>query len=153
MQPQIISKPAFTVVGMQVHTTPVNPEIPQLWDRFAPRMDEVANLAEAHVSYGLMGNYAEDMASFDYMAGVSVTSVGSLPEGMTSWEVPACTYAVFDATIPTMGEVFGQIYNRWLATSSYHQSAPFAFEYYGEDFNPHDPNSQMSIYIPVEAKA
>lgn len=150
MQPQIINKPAFTVVGMQIRTTPMNPEIPHLWDHFGPRIDEVANIAEAYVSYGLMGNYAENMASFDYMAGVSVTSVGALPAGMTTWDVPAYTYAVFDATIPTMGEVFDYIYNSWLAASGYHQTVSLTFERYGEDFNPHDPNSAVNIYIPVE---
>lgn len=152
MQPQIISKPAFTVVGMQIRTTPMNPEIPQLWDRYAPRIDEVQGIAETHVSYGLMGNYDQNMSSFDYMAGVSVTSVAVLPAGMTTWDVPASTYAVFEATIPTLGEVFGQIYNSWLATSGYQQSTDFTFEYYGKDFNPHDPNSKVSIYIPVEQK-
>lgn len=152
MQPQIVSKPAFTVVGMQIRTTPMNPEIPQLWDRFAPRIDEVAGIAEPHVSYGLMGHYDEKMG-FDYMAGVAAQQTDNLPAGMTTWEVPAYTYAVFEATLPTLGEVFGHIYNSWLADSDYRASTDVNFEQYGENFNPHDPNSKMSVYIPVEKKA
>jgi len=152
MQPQFISKPAFTVVGMQIRTTPMNPEIPQLWDRFAPRIEEVEGIVEPHVSYGLMGRYDEKMG-FDYMAGVAAEQTSVLPAGMTTWEIPAHTYAVFEATLPTLGEVFGHIYNNWLADSGYRPSTDVCFECYGESFNPQDPNSKMSVYIPVQTKA
>ncbi len=152
MQPQFVTKPAFTVVGMQIRTRPMAPEIPALWGQFAPRIAEVQQMAEPDVSYGLMGRYDENMSSFDYMAGVSAKSVGALPPGMITWEVPALTYAVFDTPLSTVGATFGYIYNQWLATSGYQQTVPFTFERYGETFNPEDPNSTMSIYIPVEKK-
>jgi hypothetical protein len=38
MQPKIVTKPAFTVVGLRIHTKPMTQEIPQLWDQFVPRM-------------------------------------------------------------------------------------------------------------------
>lgn len=150
MQPQIISKPAFTVVGMKISTKPMSPEIPQLWERFAQRIDEVQETSEPHVSYGLMGKFDENM---DYMAGVAADRTDDLPAGMTTWEVPAYTYAVFEATLPTLSEVFGQIYNQWIPASGYQPKMDVCFERYGEDFNPHDPNSKVSIYIPVEKKA
>jgi hypothetical protein len=62
-------------------------------------------------------------------------------------------YAVFDATIPTLDEVIGRIYNSWLATSDYQPATGFNFERYGETFDPHDPNSTVNIYIPAEKKA
>lgn len=152
MRPQFVTKPAFTVIGLKIRTTPMSPEIPQLWGEFAPRIDEVQHTTEPNVSYGLMGHYDQVVGTFDYMAGVSVEQVANLPAGMAAWDVPASTYAVFDATLSTIGAVFGHIYNSWLATSDYQQTTDLNFERYGETFNPDDPNSTMSIYVPVQKK-
>jgi AraC family transcriptional regulator len=72
---------------------------------------------------------------------------------MTQWAVPANTYAVFEATLPSLGQTFGQIYQTWLPASGYQPAAGPTFERYGEAFNPEDPTSTLSIYIPVEKKA
>lgn len=153
MQPRFVTKPAFTVIGMQIRTRPMTPEIPALWAQFAPRIDEVPSIAEPHVSYGLMGHYDQAAGTFDYMAGVSAEQTDDLPAGMTTWRVPAYTYAVFDTTLATIGDVFGQIYGSWLPSSGYQQATDTNFERYGESFNPENPNSPMSIYIPVEKKS
>jgi AraC family transcriptional regulator len=153
MQSQFVTKPAFTVVGMLIHTKPMTPEIPNLWQQFVPRMDEVQHLAEPGVSYGLMDHFDQEIGELDYMAGNAVEKVVDLPAGMTRWNVPANTYAVFEATLPTIGDTFGYIYNTWLPTSGYQQAAGPYFERYGETFNPDDPTSKLSIYIPVEKKA
>jgi AraC family transcriptional regulator len=153
MQPRFVTKPAFTVVGMRIHTKPMTQEIPELWQQFGPRMDEVAPAAEPGVSYGLMDNLDMERGELDYMAGSPVNKVEKLPTGMTQWEVPANTYAVFEATLPTLGQTFGYIYNTWLPTSGYQQVPGPYFERYGETFNPDDPAAKLSIYIPVEKKA
>ncbi len=153
MQPQFVTKPAFTVVGMCIHTQPKAAEIPNLWQQFGPRIDQVPHLAEPHVSYGLMDHFNQEMSALDYMAGVAVAPASDLPAGMTRWDVPANTYAVFETTIPTIGETFDSIYSTWLPTSGYQQAAGPYFERYGETFNPDDSTSKLSIYIPVEKKA
>ncbi len=150
MQPQLITKPAFTVVGLRLHTKPQSPEIPALWDRFVPRMEEIRHGAEPHASYGIMTHNTE-MTELTYMAGNAVTQVDELPAGMSRWDIPANTYAVFEATLTTIGQVFGYIHNTWLPTADYQQvDAPY-FERYGEDFSPDHP--VLSIYIPVAKKA
>ena len=151
MEPQFVTKPAFTVVGLLIHTRPMTPEIPNLWQQFDLRMDEVPHLAEPGVSYGLM-LMDHDLGKLDYMAGEEVTQVGDLPAGMTSWDIPANIYAVFETTLTTIGDTFGYIYDTWLLTSGYqHAPAPY-FERYSETFNPDDPESKIEIYIPVEKK-
>jgi AraC family transcriptional regulator len=150
MQPQIITKPAFTVVGLRIRTQPKTPEIPALWDQFGPRIDEIADGAEPYVSYGLM-EHNQDMTVLDYMAGNAVTQVVELPAGMSRWDVPANTYAVFPATLATIGQTFDHIFNTWLPASGYQPTAGPYFERYGEDFSMDNP--LLSIYIPVEKKA
>lgn len=147
LEPKFVSKPAFTVVGMLLRATPMTPEIPQLWDRFVPRMGEIRHLAEPNASYGLIDNYDEQTNQFDYMAGCAVVEVEALPAGMTRWDVPAATYAVFATTLPALGQTMNAIYNTWFPASGYHQAAGPYFEYYDEEFSPESPT--LSIYIPV----
>lgn len=151
MQPQLMTKPAFTVVGLLIRTKPMTQEIPELWARFVPRLDEIQQVAEPHVSYGVMAHFDQEMSELDYMAGNAVERVVDLPAGMSRWDIPANTYAVFETTLATIGETFGYIYGTWLPTSGYqHAAAPY-FERYGETFSPDNP--ALSIYIPVEKKA
>jgi len=153
MEPQIVTKPAFTVVGMLLRTTPMTPEIPALWSRFAPRMDSIAHPAEPGVSYGVMDHYDVETSQFDYMAGCAVEQVNALPEDMNRWDVPANTYAIFETTIPSLGQTMDTIYNSWLPASGYrHATGPY-FERYGETFTPDDPTSTLLIYIPIEKSA
>lgn len=151
MQPQVVTKPAFTVVGLCIHTLAKAAEIPLLWDQFVPRMDEVQHLAEPHVSYGLMDHFNQEIGELDYMAGNAVEQVIDLPAGMARWDVPANTYAVFETTLATIGQTFDYIFGVWLLTSGYQQTAGPYFERYGENFSPDNP--VLSIYIPVEKKA
>jgi AraC family transcriptional regulator len=150
MKPQLVAKPAFTVVGLLLHTTALSPDIPALWDKFVPRIAEIQRLSEPHVSYGLMESF-DQMTRLDYMAGVSVETVGELPEGMSRWDVPANTYAVFETTLSQIGEAFGELYNTWLPSSGYQQVGAPYFERYGAAFNPENP--VLEIYIPVNKKS
>lgn len=162
MQAQIVTKPAFTVVGLLLHTKPMTPEIPQLWQQFGPRMNELEYLVAPdapesstvhHVAYGLMGHYDQRSGMFDYMAGEAVSKVDKLPPGMSRWDVPANTYAVFESTLPTIGETMHDIYSTWLPGSDYQPVGGPDFEYYDVTFEPDDPNSKLSIYIAVAKKA
>ena len=149
MQPQIVNKPAFTVVGLLINTKPRSPEIPELWPQFGSRMGEIQHVAEPGVSYGLMRNFDHEAGKFDYMAGMAVENVVQVPAGMVRWDVPANIYAVFETTLPDIFQTFDHIYQTWLPTSGYQQAAGPEFERYGESFNPEDPASRFSIYIPV----
>lgn len=150
MEPQFVTKPAFTIVGMLLRATPMTPEIPKLWDRFVPRIDEIAHVAEPQTSYGVMDHFDEATSQFDYLAGCSVTAVDTLPAGMQQWDVPANTYAVFTTTLSTLGQVMGHIYNMWLPTSGYRHAAGPYFERYDEHFSSENPTATFDIYIPVE---
>ncbi|MCB0174554.1 MAG: AraC family transcriptional regulator [Anaerolineae bacterium] len=152
MQPQFITKPAFTVVGLRIQAEPMSPEIPNLWQQFGPRMNEVPHQVEPHVSYGVM-SFDPQSGALDYMAGSPVEKVADLPTGMTPWDVPANTYAVFEATLPTLTQVFDHIHSTWLPTSIYQRATGPFFEFYSDTFNPNDPTSPVLIYIPVKKKA
>ena len=133
------------MVGLLIHTVPMSPDIPPLWDQLVPRMGELPPTPEPRVSYGLM-RYDPATNALDYMAG-NPAEPGAVPAGMRRWDVPENTYAVFETTLAEIGRTFDFVYNTWLPGSGYrHAAAPY-FERYGENFSPDNPG--LSIYIPV----
>ncbi len=89
---------------------------------------------------------------FDYLAGVEVEAGQAAPEGMVAWRIPAQTYAVFETTLPQIGPTFEYIYGPWIAGSDFERADGPEFELYDEAFNPQDPASKMTIWIPVQEK-
>jgi AraC family transcriptional regulator len=146
MEPKIVTKSAFTVVGMSYHGKNENNEIPQLWQEFGPRMGEIEHIVNC---CGVCGKVEEDGA-FQYVAGFEVSSVGDIPKGMVSWKVPEQKYAVFTCTLPTIHQAFGHAHETWLPQSGYRRGAGPELELYDEDFDPNVKDSKMYIYIPIE---
>lgn len=150
MEPQIVTKPAFTVVGLQMRVMPGMGNFSQLWERFGPRMMEIA-YPKPGAAYGIMDNYDETTGEWDYTAAVEVIQANGVPEGMVHVTIPAQTYAVFTAKLPTIGETYKEIYERWLPQSGYQHAPAPEFEYYEAQFDPSNPNSVMAIYVPITA--
>ena len=149
MEPKIVHLPAFTVVGMKYRGKNDQNQIPQLWGQFVPRMGEIQHKAGEDATYGVMYDFDEATGAFDYVASLKVTQAADLPAGMVGVEVPAAQYAVFECTIPTIGPTYQQI-QAWIAQSEYENAGTPDFECYGPGFDPQDPSSVMSIYMPIK---
>ena len=149
-EPPLVHRDAFLIVGMRITTQPMASDIPALWQAFVPQIGEIKNVAEPRVSYGLMDNFDRVGGSLEYMAGISISCLENLPGGMTMMEIPSNTYAVFEAALPRIGEVFGHIFNTWLPTSGFDQADAPYFERYGEEFDPADPAAVVEIFIPIK---
>ena len=149
MVPKIVHLPAFTVVGMKYRGKNEKNEIPQLWSRWVPRIPEIQHRTTDLATYGVMDNYDEATGEFDYVASLTVERAAALPAGMVAVEVPAAQYAVLDCTLPTIGAAYEQI-RAWVEQSEYERAPTPDFEYYGPGFNPEDPNSVMSLYLPIK---
>jgi predicted transcriptional regulator YdeE len=150
MQPKIVTKPAFIVAGMLYRGRNEKGEIPQLWQAFGPRMGELVHAAGEPIAYGVMDHFDEVSGEFDYLAGIKVGEGGDLPDGMVSWQIPAQTYAVVSTTLPTIRDVFDELYNAWLPASGYRRAPGPEFELYDERFNAAEPHSELDLYIPIE---
>lgn len=153
MEPKIITKKAFTVVGKKVISKNQNGEIPQLWDQMGPRWQEIGHVQNPEKYYGICEPTNDD-GTFLYLAGQQVAQKDEIPAEMETFEVPAQTYAVFRCTIPTIGEIYEYAFKTWLPQSNYeHVPAP-DFELYDEDFCPENSQTDpVYIYIPVKKKA
>ena len=144
-----LERPAITVVGFAIRTRPMSPDIPVLWPKFVARIDEIENLSEPRVSYGVMRHGSGDMEDLHYMAAVAVSNASRIPPGMESLAIPAGTYASFRYPLSGLARGFGEIFGRLLPSSGYVQAPGPYFERYDEAFDPGNPNSEVEIQIPV----
>jgi AraC family transcriptional regulator len=149
---EVIERPAITVVGMNIRTRNMSPEIPALWPKFVARIDEIGNPAEPRVSYGVMRAPA-GMQALDYMAAVSVKPGGRVPDGMEALTIPAGTYTACRYPLAELGKGFGEIFNRLLPQSEYVQVTGPWFERYDEAFDARDPRSLVEICLPLRSRA
>jgi AraC family transcriptional regulator len=148
MEPKIVTKPAFTVVGMLYHGKNEDNEIARMWSEFIPRVKEIEHMGLQN-SYGVCGQ-PEENGAFKYVAGFEVDSVVGIPEGMVSWDVPAQKYAVFPCTLPTIHEIYQYAFQTWLPQSDYQAGDGPDFELYDESFDSQVEGSVLYIYIPIK---
>jgi AraC family transcriptional regulator len=154
MEPKIEPRAAFHVIGLPGQVTPAqSTRIPEIWSRFAPRMHEVPKRVGQR-SYGVCLENAGDDAEtgcFTYVAGVEVSQIEHVPDGMIAVTVPANTYAVFThrGHVSQIKDTFGRALGQWLPAASYlHVAAPH-FEQYDERFNPQTSSGEVDLYSPV----
>ena len=152
MEPKIVSREAFQVVGMKYRGKNENREIPQLWRDYGARWKEIQDVVNPEIAYGVMDNYDEASGEFDYIASMEVGQVKDIPEGMVSVELPEQTYAVFPCTLATIRESYDAALKKWLPESDYKHSGGPEFELYDENFDPQDLESEFYYYMPIKKK-
>jgi AraC family transcriptional regulator len=155
MEPRIVQKPAFLVVGMAGRFTPATTSrIPELWERFArTHMLTIRHRVGVHtLGICIDADPATiEQAGFTYLAAVEVARVETLPDELTSVTIPANTYAVLTHTghISRLPDTVKQIWGQWLPASPYrHVPAP-DFEWYDERWSPETGNGEIDVYVPI----
>lgn len=145
MKPELVTKSAFTIVGMRYFGNNQDKGIPKLWDQFLPRANEIAG--RSAIAYGVCGEVDEN-GRFHYMAGFATDHHAELPDGMEKWELSEQTYAVFPCTLDNISETYKHIFETWLPQSGHKLAGAPDFEFYPADFDPRT-NKSMAIYMPV----
>ena len=101
-------------------------------------------LTEPGVAYGVM-QLDRSSGVLRYMAG---EPSGAEPlEGMTVWPVAPGEYAVFEATLENVSQVFAEIYGTWLPNSGFERGEGPDLERYGREFGL--DNSRFEVLIPI----
>lgn len=154
MEPRIVERTSFHVVGMADRFTPAtNTRIPILWERFVPRMDAIPHRRGA-TTLGVCVEAGADTCGeggFTYVAGVEVDRLDAVPEGMIALTIPENRYAVFTHSghVSRINDTVRQIWGAWLPTSPYrHVPAP-DFELYDERWNPATGDGEIDIWVPI----
>ncbi len=163
MNYRIEEKEAFHIIGIkkrvQIVFNGVNPEIAEMWqslnEETITKLKELSNVkplgiisASINFSEGRM----EEKGGLDHYIGVATTK--ECPDNLTQLEVPASTWAVFEAVGPfpdTLQNVWGRIYSEWFPSSSYEQAkGPEIL--WNEHKDVTSPNFRSEIWIPVIKK-
>jgi AraC family transcriptional regulator len=151
MEPQIKTVPSFSVVGMDYKgRTPW--KIPQLWRTFGPRIEEIVNVVNPTVSYGLTSTYQEKKG-FTYIACVQVSRIEQVPQGMTSFTVPEQLYVVFPCNLAKFRKIYYGVRKQWAPENGYELTLGPEFERYDDSYNPRNRNSEFEMYLPVRKAA
>lgn len=134
MEVELVMEPARRVVGMVVRTAD-HQDIPAMWDRFVPRMGDVAIEGEC---FGV-ARWTENLpdGQFAYLAGFE--SSGEAPDGMEVWDLPSAEYArVRVDRLDEIRPTIDRFHAEWLSTSGFKRSSAPYLEHYPEAF-PQDP--------------
>jgi predicted transcriptional regulator YdeE/DNA-binding transcriptional MerR regulator len=156
MEPEIITKPGFTLVGLRYFGKNQHMEITQLWERFNQRVRELGGIenetGDAAIGLCITPEDEPIGGGFEYVAGFPVTKAENVPQDFVVRQVPEFTYAVFGhrGDLPSLGKKYKYIYETWLPQSGYKLAAKLDFEYYDEDFKNFTADSVFYIYVPIE---
>ena len=170
MEPKILNKDAFKIVGYKFDTTLRNNahsrDIPAFWEKCDIEGKEAKLYATQnpprHGEYGICINTNIETDEFSYVLGVEVAAFEHALEEMYKLEVPAATYAVF--TTPAVADedfvesikgTWKYILEEWFPSSGYEiDSTKLDFEFYDEHCHPWEYEKlSMNIYIPIIKKA
>lgn len=160
---RIENKEAFCIVGIKkrvhIQFQGVNKEIASMYESLTPelihKLKGLSNVepsglisASASFSEGRM----EENGELDHYIGAATTK--GAPEGLMQLEVPASTWAVFQAVGPfpsALQEVWGRIYSEWFPSSDYELSeGPEIL--WNENNDVASPRFKSEIWIPIKKR-
>lgn len=149
MKPKIVHKDEFKVVGIPYYGDNSNGEIPQIWGVFFKRINEIKNIVDPEISYGVCDPEVSEDGKFHYTVCVEVSSFEDVPEGMVTKTIPGGRYAVFtyNGPIEKISEFYRSIYKEWMPNLEYEVEFRPDFEYYDKRFC---EKGELDIYVPIK---
>jgi len=151
IEPKIVEKKAFRVMGIMVYGNPLTINYDEVWRQFmSSYYDRIARRSTDKAYYNVYFNTDEDNA-VELIAGMSVKRSWPVPKGLATREIPAARYAMFGCLINVIELTYGYIHNKWFPASKYEwdKSKP-DFEYFSPGFSV--GNIPVLIYIPIREK-
>ena len=151
MEPRIIYKPAFTIVGLFQDGKSAIHKADRLWEELGARFAEIPHV-DPDVGFGV---HIQPRDGHRYLAGFAVGGAGPVPKGMAEFHLDDHAYAVFVHTgrMERLEQTIQNIFADWLPKSGYCSDGDFYFEYYDDHFAPHSDDSTMFLFIPIKQAA
>ncbi|OAJ75587.1 AraC family transcriptional regulator [Brevibacillus sp. SKDU10] len=163
MNYRIEEKEAFRIVGIKKRVpiifNGVNPEIASMWGNLdgetinkLKKLSNVEPMGLLSASTNFSEGRMEEKGELDHYIGVATTK--ACPDNLTQLEVPALSWAVFEAIGPfpdTLQDVWGRIYSEWFPSSNYEQiEGPEIL--WNENKDVTSPTFKSEIWIPILKK-
>jgi len=155
MIPRIVQRSEAKIIGLSVRTSnqaETNPslaKIPSLWNVFHQQKTAIPNRKKGQFSLGVYGEYENDQSGeYSLVAGVEVSSLEHVPQGMVARIVPPGKYLVFSAN----GSHPKAIADTWTNIWKYFASGPSHRRAYTVDFEVYDESrpDAVEIYVAIQ---
>jgi predicted transcriptional regulator YdeE len=152
MDPKIVARDAFKVMGVIRHFDSAAADLTELWEKdFMAFHDQIKSLSTSEGYYSVYLG-ADHVKPMDILAGMAIRDATGAPAGVQVREVDAATYAVFECLFQEICSTYGYIWDEWLQTSAYEQDmSKLGFDYYPPATT--DGSSPMEIWLPVKEKS
>ncbi len=157
MEPKIVVKKEFTLVGVAGKTSKSNNRIGDIWQRFFTVLPSIPQQLNTKVNFGV-GEYINpaeftDDTDFTYFAGVEVEPSIELSTDLVKKTIPERRWAVFthQGGVDTLLSTYDYIYGPWIVRSNEEILEVDDMEIFDSRFKPENPSSsEIDIYIPVK---
>ncbi|MCE5188473.1 MAG: AraC family transcriptional regulator [Eubacteriales bacterium] len=160
MNYRIETKESFRIVGVKLRAnwSPEKQEgfgeVPKFWAKHAqlgtiPQLCQIMDPKTPGI-FGVSTGDWQHAGQFDYY--IAVASGQPVPEGMTAYEVPACTWAIFECrgAMPAAIQSLQQrIVTEWLPGSGYQYANAPDIELYSEG-DQSSPDYTCWVWLPVQ---
>ncbi|WP_166239934.1 AraC family transcriptional regulator [Paenibacillus turpanensis] len=164
MNYRIVEKESFRIAGrmkrVPIQFSGVNAEIAAMWNSLSSDdIDELKKLSNVEplglisASTNFSEGRMEEIGELDHYIGVATNA--EIPENLTTLEVPAVTWAIFEAVGPfpeTLQSVWGRIYSEWFPSAGY-ELAMGPEMLWNESRDMSSPNYRSEIWIPIRKKS
>jgi len=156
LEPTIRFHPERLLIGLRTQFYSVDSEknniaaqLPSLWDNFLERIGEVSNTLSG-ACYGVLYRIDENNEQLNYMAGIEVSRVNGIPDGMELMTIPESCYAQFEhrGQPEQLNNTVNFVYCNWLLNSEYIHSYGPDIEIFGSDYLPASSDSIIHYAIP-----
>lgn len=157
MEPKIVTKNGFSIIGMELKTTTKDgqnfKEIPQFWEKLLQQdiLSRIPNKSQEATSLGMCVDFNKEDGSFSYIIACEVSSTDDIPEDMITKTIPDAEYAVFTCKGPlpdSIQNMVGFIHDEWFKNSEYKHAGTAEFELYDERCTG-GTDCEVDIYVPI----
>jgi len=157
IEPRVVIKDAFVVMGMAYFGANRSGEISDLWIEFLKHMKEIEHIKTPGVTLGVcdhVDDYDPELSEFSYITCIEIEDYTKIPANMIVKKIPKQKYVVFThkGNVENLEDTYRYIYGTYFFKSEYELADAPDFELYDERFMMDDCNSEMDIYIPVISK-
>ena len=149
MEPKIISKDQFKIIGVKRRFKAERQNFDNIWNDFMKQYDKIKARCIDNGFYGI--NFEPDENNIqDYIAGIAVDEDFQNPnDKLTEHIQPSSLYAVFQCKVKNIGETYMKIFSEWASNSQYtlnDRNVP-CYDYYPPNTAKED--DKVLLYIPV----
>ncbi|PWU03156.1 MAG: hypothetical protein C5B53_00820 [Candidatus Melainabacteria bacterium] len=159
LEPRLETREVQHVVGLAASYQDERPrEVETLWKFLLERKGEISAVKPGFALGVFLADHPfvvrRPRDTYVYLAGLPVTSLENIPNGMCSCTIPAGQYAVFThkGPVDTVMHSINYIWGTWIPNNLEHYrhvNGP-DFELYGPRFDQKTRTGELDMYVPVK---